>query len=434
MKVGVVSFVNDGYPREELSRRLEECIKRIPREYEVENAGLVWDAETGRKKLHALDDVQAIAVPCLAACGSVYAIDYLRRHFAKPILLWHVEGKKEEDGRLITGASGAGFASLRYPLIKLGAERLGVYCGSNDEYLAAYFRAVNAYCALRNAKIGMAGYADLGFYTGTFDHVSFKHTFGTEIEHISLLEIAAEMKTADKETAGTFMAEAARWNNPERIDEDDLKKTAKLYTALKGQVRRRGLSALSLKCFEGITASTGFTPCMPLSLLGMDLSVGCKCDMHAMLSMLVLQCLSGEPAAFLELYDKTDGRILFANCGMTPGHHVDGIRSIGRFGWGGVNGVIDTSRRKQGKATLLRIDKDNENHYVAHAVCADVSRPGAWKELGWDDPAPEFPSLEAETDAEQFLKKAPGQHYALAYGEYMLEIQILTELLHINFI
>lgn len=434
MKVGVVSFCNDGYPREELGHRLEECIRRLPEGYTVENAGLVWNAETGNRKLRALDDAQVVVVPCLAACGSVYAIDYLRRHFAKPILLWHVEGQKEEGRRFVTGASGAGFTSLRYPLAKLGAEHLNVHCGNDDRSLEAYFKAAAAYYALKEAKIGMAGYADLGFYTGTFDHISFKRIFGTEIEHISLLEIATDMETPDKKYVGAFMDEAAQWINPQQVGKEELENAAKLYVALMKQVKRRGLNALSLKCFEGITASVGFTPCMPLSLLGMNLSVGCKCDMHATLSMLVLQYLSGVPAAFLELYDQTDGRILFANCGMTPNHHVDGMRSIGRFGWGGVNGIIDTSKRKQGKATLLRIDKDEENHYIAHAVCANVLKPGAWKELGWDDPAPEFPSLEVETDAKQFLEKAPGQHYALAYGDYMQEIQIFLKLLNINFI
>jgi len=50
-----------------------------------------------------------------------------------------------------------------------------------------------------------------------------------------------------------------------------------------------------------------------------------------------------------------------------------------------------------------------------------VGFPPAWNEFGWDDPAPQLPSLEVFPDSctvEEFAQKVSGQHVIVAYGNY----------------
>ncbi len=430
MKFGVVSFCNDGYPQDALEARLAACERdvRVP----MVRAGLVKDRDSMQAKLRALDDADLIVVPCLAACGSGYAVDYLRRHFHKPIVLWFVGGVPEADGRMVTGAPAAGFTSLRYPLEKMGASKLLTLfadVGSAQAYFGELCAAMCARERLRETRIGMVGYTDLGFYTGMCDPVSIKAKFGAEIVHLSLLEIARRADEASQAQIQEFLRQVRQWSGRERFSQTDMERCARLYAALEWAVDAYKLTALSVKCFEGWTGSLGFTPCIPLSLLGERISTGCKCDIHAMLGSVILESLAGQPPAFVELYDCMDGGVLFANCGMTPTHHVEGRRALDRFTWGDVDGVIDASIRKTGQATALRIDKSNENEYFYHAAAAQTTRPSAWKELGWDDPAPAFPSIVLQTDAHAFLRNAPGQHYALAYGDYTNQIKRLFELI-----
>ena len=53
-------------------------------------------------------------------------------------------------------------------------------------------------------------------------------------------------------------------------------------------------------------------------------------------------------------------------------------------------------------------------------ICAGEGRLKTWEEAGWDDPAPQLPSLEVFLDVpmDDFTRKISGQHYIMAYGDH----------------
>lgn len=436
MRLGLVSFCHDGYPKEELSTWFTECAGLFSRA-EIFSAGLVCTGAEAKEKAVMFINVDAVVVICLSAFPSVDAVDFLMPYIEKPILLWHVPARDVTDRKLTLGASAAGFSSLRYPLAKLGANRMCCFSGKTDSgetvrFINDWLCAMRAFCGLRGSRVGMAGYSDLGFYTGTFDHLSLKRIFGAEVVHIPLTEVIKELNTISPMEAEEPLNLITTCQNAGELPSELLLNTAKSYAALKRILSRYSLDALSLKCFEGFTANAGFTPCMALSLLAEKFPVSCKCDMHAMLSVQALSLVSGETAAFFELYDLVNGNLLMANCGMSPQNHIEGKRKLDRFTWGGIDGVIDASTRKQGPVTLLRFDKDEGNNYFCHTLAASAKLPPAWMELGWSEPAPNFPSLEIDTNGPAFLINSPGQHYALCYGDYSGALALLAKMLGIK--
>jgi hypothetical protein len=53
-------------------------------------------------------------------------------------------------------------------------------------------------------------------------------------------------------------------------------------------------------------------------------------------------------------------------------------------------------------------------------ICTGEGKFRSWEEAGWDQPAPQLPSLEIFLDnsVEVFTQKISGQHYIIAYGDH----------------
>jgi hypothetical protein len=71
-----------------------------------------------------------------------------------------------------------------------------------------------------------------------------------------------------------------------------------------------------------------------------------------------------------------------------------------------------------------------------HVVTGEAVPPRRWEEAGWDQPAPQLPSLEVILDdpVEDFAEKVLGQHYIIAYGDHRNQLFDLCRLLGIEVI
>ena len=70
-----------------------------------------------------------------------------------------------------------------------------------------------------------------------------------------------------------------------------------------------------------------------------------------------------------------------------------------------------------------------------HVYTADAKTPQPWNEYGWDDPAPQLPSLEVFPDSctvEEFAQKVSGQHVIVAYGDWTESIKDFCALMDIE--
>ncbi len=75
---------------------------------------------------------------------------------------------------------------------------------------------------------------------------------------------------------------------------------------------------------------------------------------------------------------------------------------------------------KTGYVTCARLAYMN-GRYRMHVYTGEAKQPPAWNEYGWDDPAPQLPSLRIYPDSctvEQFAQNVLCQHVIVAYGDY----------------
>ena len=75
--------------------------------------------------------------------------------------------------------------------------------------------------------------------------------------------------------------------------------------------------------------------------------------------------------------------------------------------------------------------------YKMHVYTAEAKEPPAWNEYGWDDPAPQLPSLEVFPDSctvEEFAQKVASQHVIVAYGDFKEELRDFCRMLDIELV
>ena len=67
----------------------------------------------------------------------------------------------------------------------------------------------------------------------------------------------------------------------------------------------------------------------------------------------------------------------------------------------------------------------------------EAKEPPAWNEYGWDDPAPQLPSLEVFPDSctvEDFAQKVSSQHVIVAYGDFTEELRDFCRMMGIELV
>ncbi len=72
--------------------------------------------------------------------------------------------------------------------------------------------------------------------------------------------------------------------------------------------------------------------------------------------------------------------------------------------------------------------------YIMHIVTGEAKTPRKWEEAGWDQPAPQLPSLEfvLDTSVEDFAEKVMSQHCIITYGDNSEIIKNMCKILDIE--
>ena len=98
--------------------------------------------------------------------------------------------------------------------------------------------------------------------------------------------------------------------------------------------------------------------------------------------------------------------------------------------------LLNVSKVKTGYITCARLIYLN-GKYRMHVYTAEAKPPVPWNEYGWDDPAPQLPSLQVFPDSctvEEFAQKVSSQHVIFAYGDHKEAICDLCKLMDIELV
>ena len=444
LKAGFVAFGSKDFPREPIERRAEEARKGVGgKGIELVSAGPV---STLAQAHQAVEDLKKGEFDCVILCITAWTesplVMKVARAFAhKPMLLWGMGGFTRQ-GSLVAPAAQAGTTGLREPLAAAGFKFKYIYdwpdSPMNLDQVLSFVKVAQAVKKLAHARVGMMGYGDMGLYVTMFDGLSLRAKIGPEVEVFDMLEITRKMEKVSREDlAATVTRMKQNWKFQSQVAEETLEKVARIYLAFKERIREGGYEAISIKCVDGMKKHFNFPPCMILSLLTEEVTGICEDDALSAVNQLMIKYLTGQPAPYVEIYEFMKDRIITGVCGFIPPGVAEGdLCATAYGGWGGLSeGMMNVSKMKTGRITISKLFARGDQ-YKMHIVNADGLAPRKWEELGWNPPAPRFPSLEIVPDVpmQEFAQKVVSQHYLVAYGDQREQLEDLCKILGIEVI
>jgi L-fucose isomerase-like protein len=274
--------------------------------------------------------------------------------------------------------------------------------------LAAVERAMGV---LAESRFGFIGAPSDWLIASSVDRELLRRRFGTEAEDVDLAELYRYIDAVDAAEARAVAADVRR-RSTEVIEPDAaaLEQAAVIYLGLRRLVADRGLTAITLRCFDLISRYHN-TGCLALALLNDEgVMAGCEGDQQALFTVVVAHALTGEipflanPAAL----DTTDNAVEVAHC-MVATRVVQAFKLRSHFETG--IGVAIEGEYDGGEVTICRIGG------------ADLSR--AWVSEATSEAAAHSEErcrtqlrLALEQDVRYFLDGAVANHHVAVGGRW----------------
>ena len=448
-QVGFVCFGEINTPFERLQLKHDEALKALSEKVEgLIDAGVVIDDPEYKYAESALEKLAGKDFYCLvvAVAGWVptHAVIKVLDHYRHlPMVLWGLAGWYE-NGRLITTADQAGTTAIRPAMEAMHYTFKYVYSIVNQplpvDKVASYVTAARAKANLRDARIGSMGYRDMLLYGTQFEGNSMRGQIGVEVEPFEMLEMKQLIETldpADVSEGIRFVKE--NWVFKKACDDSVIESGVKYALAIVKKIRERGFEAITLIDVDGMKKLEGFPPAMVFMLLEHYTNILTipENDVLGAVTQLIMKYLTGQTVPYLEYYEFFEKSMLIGVPDFVPKAATAGDVTVLPAAFGLLNSsLLNVSKVKTGYVTCARLYY-KDGRYFMHVYTGTAKEPPAWNEFGWDDPAPQLPSLEVFPDSctvEEFAENVSCQHVIVAYGNFVEELKSFCKMTGIKMI
>jgi len=437
-KVGFVCFGEVNTPFERLQLKHDEALSTLmTMNYKLTDAGIVIDDAEYKTADAAVATLKNAEFDCLILCVAgwipTHAVIRVTDVFRNvPMILWGLCGWYE-NGHLITTADQAGTTAIRPAMEAMGYTFKYVYSVVNKplplKKIDAYVSACHARVALRQARVGTMGYRDMLLYGTQYEGNSMRGQLGVEVEPFEMLEMIQNMEQLDQteiEKGISYVKE--NWTFEKECPDETIEKGVKYALAVGKKIKERGYQAVTLIDVDGMKKLLGFPPAMVFMLLERWYGVLTvpENDVMGAVTQLILKELCGQTVPYLEYYEFFEKSMLIGVPDFIPQPVTDGDVRVLPAAFGLLSAsLLNVSKVKTGYVTCARLAYMN-GIYRMHVYTAEAKTPQAWNEYGWDDPAPQLPSLEVFPDSctvEEFAQKVSSQHVIVGYGDLTEELK-----------
>ena len=448
-KIGFVCFGEVNTPIERLQMKHDEALQVLSNlDYEFVDAGLVIDDPEYKTADAAVAKLQGLDMSCLVVCvagwiptHAVIRVTDPYRHV--PMLLWGLCGWKE-NGRIITTAEQAGTTALRPAFEALEYTFKYVYNIIGKPYpikkLNSFLAACCAKKNLRSARVGTMGYRDMLLYGTQYEGNSMRGQIGVEVEPFEMLEMVQNMESLDPaQIAEGVCFVKENWVFKKPCDDSVIESGVKYALAITKKIKERGWEAITLIDVDGMKKLLGFPPAMVFMLLEHYCNVLTvpENDVMGAVTQIIMKYLSRQIVPYLEYYEFFENSMLIGVPDFVPKAATAGDVTVLPAAFGLLNAsLLNVSKVKTGYVTCARLVY-LKGKYKMHVYTAEAKEPPAWNEYGWDDPAPQLPSLEVFPDSctvEEFAQKVSSQHVIVAYGDFTEELRDFCRMLDIELV
>ena len=447
--VGFVCFGEVNTPIARLQMKHDEALAALQERVDgIVDGGLVIDdpayetADAAYAKLAGLD--LSCLVVCVAGWVPTHAVIRVTDPFRHvPMILWGLCGWKE-NGRIITTAEQAGTTALRPAFEALEYTFKYVYNIIDKPWpmdrITAFISAACARHNLRSARVGTMGYRDMLLYGTQFEGSSMRGQIGVEVEPYEMLEMVRAIDTLD----AAAVAEGVRFVRENWVFKKDcgdsiLERGVKYALAIAKKIRERGWEAITLIDVDGMKKLEGFPPAMVFMLLEHYCGILTvpENDVMGAVTQLIMKYISGQTVAYMEYYEFFENSMLIGVPDFIPKAATEGDVTVLPAAFGLLNSsLLNVSKAKTGFVTCARLAYI-KGKYKMHVYTAEAKTPPAWNEYGWDDPAPQLPSLEVfptSCTVPEFAQTVYSQHVIVAYGDFTEALRDFCRMLDVELI
>jgi L-fucose isomerase-like protein len=242
---------------------------------------------------------------------------------------------------------------------------------------------------MKGCRLGLIGEPSDWLISSRFDRTIVKERLGIELVYIPMKELL------------------------------EMPNVKKIYEALKALVEKYQLQGFTLRCFDLLTTIRD-TGCMALAKLNAEgIVAGCEGDVPAMLSMKIIQALTGvsgfqaNPATI----DPEKGEMLFAHCTI-PLNMVERYELDTHFESGigvGIRGYM-----KEGPVTIFKVAGDMSRYFIAEGTLVrNQAKPDLCR-------TQQVIELDDKGQTRYFLTQPIGNHHIIVPGHLK---ELLEEIL-----
>lgn len=447
--IGYVCFGEVNTPIERLQMKHDEALAVLQDKFpNVIDGGLVIDdpayetADAAYAKLAGLD-LDCLIV-CVAGWIPTHAVIRVTDHFRHiPMLLWGLCGWKK-NGRIITTAEQAGTTAIRPAFEALEYNFKYIYNVIGKEWpmdkIEAFISACRARKNLRSAKVGTMGYRDMLLYGTQYEGNSMRGKIGVEVEPYEMLEMVRTIDTLEaKAIAEGVNFVKTNWVFKKECTDATIEQGVKYALAIAKKIRERGWEAITLIDVDGMKKIEGFPPAMVFMLLEHYCNVLTvpENDVMGAVTQLIMKYITGQIVPYMEYYEFFEKSMLIGVPDFIPKAATKGDVEVLPAAFGLLNtSVLNVSKAKTGYVTCCRLVY-LKGKYKMHVYTGEAKDPPAWNEFGWDDPAPQLPSLEVFPDSctvEEFAQNVSSQHVIVAYGDYSEAVRDFCKMMDIELV
>lgn len=230
-------------------------------------------------------------------------------------------------------------------------------------------KALETKKACRQYRIGVLGEPSDWLIGSKADYNAIRKNLGMKIYDIPLEEVIRHIDQVKSEDIPVNRIPAGSFN------QDTLNQSLRIYQGLKNLMVEYKFNAITLRCFELIDfyQSTG---CLALSLLNEEgLMAGCEGDVPALVSMILLHEITGEPVFLVNpaCIDEEKNEIIFAHCTI-PLNMCESYKLKSHFE--SHLGVAVCGKVKEGPMTIFKLDGKAENYFISEGeILANLESP-----------------------------------------------------------
>ena len=343
------------------------------------------------------------------------------------LFLKRLESLKEPLVILSTSRNNSLPAALEIKTYLENKNKLCFLLSGEEKHIASMLKhiatIISAYHSLKDNKLGIIGGASSWLIASPIEPKLIYQNYKINIVKIKMSELDELIEETEKEMLDSKQVPHANELINKYKDKEVIHQALVIYVALKKLVDKYQLKGLTIRCFDLLKKYKN-TACLALALLNEEgITAGCEGDIFALLTMHIVQALTGRSAfmANPSKFNYEDHTVLLAHC-TVPLNMTSSYSLTTHFESGlgiGVRGEMP-----EGRITVCKIAPD---YTLDNCVCMPASIK--------DNPnLPGYCRTQITVSLDEdglleLLKASFGNHLVVSYGDVYQDFFPLLSLL-----